>query len=290
MFTDILGKKRFKLGLHTHTTVSDGRATPGEAIRIYREAGYDGIALTDHWKWNEGGEVDGMTVISGAEFNIGTSDSAGGVYHIVGLGAKTEPHVQRTDDVQTVIDGIRTAGGIAVLAHPAWSVNSPAQILSLEGLSGIEIYNTVSGVGNNIRPYSGYVIDLLANENYILPLIAADDVHWYENDKTVSSIMVDVSDGETDVPSLIRKIENGEFYATTGPEVHVSVQNGKITVHSTPVSHIAFFSQLVWANNRSVRGEGLTYAEYEPNPSEKWVRVEVTDKDGKTAWSNIIRL
>ena len=30
MFTDLTGKKRLKLGLHTHTTLSDGSKTPAE--------------------------------------------------------------------------------------------------------------------------------------------------------------------------------------------------------------------------------------------------------------------
>ena len=30
MFTDLTGKTRLKLGLHTHTTLSDGHKTPAE--------------------------------------------------------------------------------------------------------------------------------------------------------------------------------------------------------------------------------------------------------------------
>lgn len=289
MFTDLIGKKRFKLGLHMHTTVSDGKVTPEEAIRIYREAGYDGIALTDHWKWNAGYDDGGITIISGAEYNIGGNDSAGGVYHIVAIGAEKEPNVKKTDDAQTIIDGIREAGGIAVLAHPAWSLNSPEQILKLKGLSGVEIYNTASGIGYNLRPYSGYVVDLLANKGFFLPLIAADDVHSYELDKTTASIMVDVSDGKNDVESLIKKIRDSQFYATTGPEVHISLENGKVTVRCTPACVIAFYSQLAWSY-RAVRGDGITYGEYVHGAAEKWIRAEVTDNEGRTAWSNIIKL
>ena len=46
MFTDIHGTRRLKLGFHTHTTRSDGKKTPEEVARIYKEAGYDAIALT----------------------------------------------------------------------------------------------------------------------------------------------------------------------------------------------------------------------------------------------------
>ena len=43
------GKKRwYKGNLHSHTYWSDGRAFPDQAIREYRDAGYDFCAVTDH--------------------------------------------------------------------------------------------------------------------------------------------------------------------------------------------------------------------------------------------------
>ena len=63
MYTDILGKKRMKLGLHIHTTESDGHKTPDEAAKIYKDAGYDAIALTDHWKVCEPTERSGLRII-----------------------------------------------------------------------------------------------------------------------------------------------------------------------------------------------------------------------------------
>lgn len=48
MYTDLLGRKRMKVNLHMHTTLSDGRVTPERAAEIYRAAGYDLIAVTDH--------------------------------------------------------------------------------------------------------------------------------------------------------------------------------------------------------------------------------------------------
>ena len=44
MFTDLTGKTRLKIGLHTHTTLSDGHKTPEEAAAVYKAAGYDAIA------------------------------------------------------------------------------------------------------------------------------------------------------------------------------------------------------------------------------------------------------
>ena len=85
MITDILGNKRYKINLHTHTTVSDGRKTPEEAARIYKEKGYDAIAITDHWKVGEERELEGLKIFWGCEYDFGVDTTEERVYHIVAL-------------------------------------------------------------------------------------------------------------------------------------------------------------------------------------------------------------
>ena len=48
MIKDTFGNKWYKLGLHIHTTVSDGVVSPEESAHIYKENGFDAIAFTDH--------------------------------------------------------------------------------------------------------------------------------------------------------------------------------------------------------------------------------------------------
>ena len=55
MEKDLFGINRWKINLHTHTTRSDGSRTPEEVAEIYKKAGYDVIAVTDHWKYHESG-------------------------------------------------------------------------------------------------------------------------------------------------------------------------------------------------------------------------------------------
>ena len=50
---------------------------------------------------------------------------------------------------------------------------------------------------------------------------------------------------------------------------------------------LAFMSNAAWQSGRMKRG-AVTHAEYEIKPNDKWVRVEVKDKDGGYAWSNVI--
>lgn len=288
MYTDILGKKRMKLGLHIHTTQSDGRVSPEEMAVIYKNAGYDAVAITDHWKVGLEREIEGLRILSGCEFNIGGNDTATGVYHLVGLGMERDPGLEKDAEPQEVIDAVEAAGGITVLAHPAWSLNSVEQMKALRGIAATEIYNTVSGMHASNRPYSGEFVDLCANAGFTLPLLATDDAHYYDGDETVAYIMLDVSDGDTSTPAILEKIKNGHFYATMGPEVHISYNGEKVSVDCTPATRISFFSQCSWNRERNAYGDGITHAEYTPAPYEKWIRAEVTDKDGKVAWSNII--
>ena len=95
MMTDMFGTDRLKINLHLHTTQSDGHKTPEEAAAIYKEAGYDLIAVTDHWKYRASGTIDGLRILSGAEYNLGGGNGAAGVFHILALGCSQKPRIRR---------------------------------------------------------------------------------------------------------------------------------------------------------------------------------------------------
>ena len=289
MFIDIKGDKRYKVGLHIHTTISDGHVSPQESARIYKAAGFDAIAITDHWKYHGEDEIEGLKIISGCEYNMGASDTSVDVMHIVGVGMKEAPNLSNKDSRQHIIDGIREKGGIAILAHPAWSLNTPEEAMALNGFSAVEIYKTVSTVNQSSRPYSGYFVDLLSNKGVILPLVATDDVHYYNGeDETKSFICVKAeSDSQED---LLAAIEREDFYASQGPQLFVKREGNKIIADCSECIMIDFLSNAAWCPDKIYRGENLTHAEYTIKSFDKWVRVEVHDKDGNYAWSNIIRV
>lgn len=288
MQTDLLGKRRYKVNLHTHTSLSDGHCTPAEVIRIYREKGYDAIALTDHWVYGEGAEENGFTVLSGAEYNLGLADAHKGVYHIVSVGTSRPPSVAKSMSPQEIIDAIHRADGLAILAHPAWSLNTPEAIRSLRDPDGIEIYNSVSGVHMSRRADSSLIVDMLATEGYFAPLHAADDTHYYDGtDECISWIMVEA---ENNTPSsLIPAIREGRFYATQGPEVHLMREGDEMIVRCSPCSEIVFRSNLVWSQC-VFTGKELREARYRIRGDESFIRAEVRDADGKTAWTSCIPL
>lgn len=285
MVKDIFGNKWYKLGLHIHTTISDGRLLPEESAHVYKEKGFDAIVFTDHWCYGEEKEIDGLKIFSGCEYNLGAADTIEGVMHIVGVGMEYDPALSKDATRQEVIDSIHASGGLAILAHPYWSLNTPEEIMSLKGFDTLEIYNTVSGVNQSFRAYSGVITDLLANKGYTLPLIATDDTHFYNGEETKSYIMVKCDELTKD--SVITAIRNKDFYATQGPELNVIVKNGMITVSCSPCSVIRVITNSAYCKDRVIRGENLTEFQYKIKEHERWARVEVEDKEGNTAWSNI---
>ena len=290
MYRDLLGKNRMKISLHMHTTNSDGRKSPEEAVAIYQAAGYDVMALTDHWKYTPSGTLAGMRILSGAEYNTPGRNGGVDVYHILALGCQAAPNLSKDASAEEIVDEILRCEGLPVLAHPAWSLNTPEQGLDLHGCEAIEIYNSVSDAHMSSRPYSGYFADVCAAKGKPFLLLAADDVHYYDGtDEAKAWIMVECDPDATD-SEILEAIKSRRFYATHGPELHVWREGNTIHVRCSPVSRISMFSNAPWSPEACVRGENLTGHTYELQPHQTFVRAEVTDAEGRCAWSNIIDL
>ena len=277
--------------LHMHTTRSDGRLRYEEAVALYEHDGYDFIAVTDHWVVSDW-EVTpgGMLLFPGCEYNVGER-VAQGVYHIVGVGMERKPAIVRGQPglcAQGVIDAIREAGGLAILAHPAWSLNSAEAVNRLTGLCGTEIYNTTSGFPMNARPYAGLFVDQLASLGMLLPCMAADDAHQYEEDALKSYLMVHARARTHE--AVLEALRAGDFYATQGPSVRLTVEDGVAKVKCSPATHVVFYSDAIWNRQRVTRGENVTEASCVLMPHETFVRAEVIDREGRTAYTSPVRL
>lgn len=301
MFTDTHGKKWVKLALHQHSTRSDGRATPEEVARLYKAAGYDAVALTDHWVWNDAEVIEGMPILAGCEYHTGAYRYCAelGVYHIVALCCDRKPALENpSDDVeaQMIIDAIHEAGGIAILAHPAWSFNTPEQIAALHGIDAVEIYNTTSACAYNRRPDSSLILDqLAAHHDILLPISGADDSHRYTQkegryfDHCRTFVMAECDSTEPEV--IKQAIRERRFYTSQGPEVHLSREGNRFIVDCSPVAEIAFFSNFVVAHGSVLEGENLTHHEFTPKvEGMKFIRAMVTDADGNVAWSQYMKV
>ena len=286
----------YRGNIHAHTTISDGTRTPEEAVKLYKEAGYSFLSITDHSvvaKTAHLSEKD-FLLIPGEEICIGTS-TAGTLYHIVALGVEDTLPYRDFDhglDPQRVINKISELGGIPILAHPYWSGLNHQDMMRLKGYHGVEIYNTSCDYERNTG-YSEPHIDgiIVAGKK---PLIyATDDHHGAEMGNAPLDACVawiNVKAEELTVESIMAAIKAGHFYSSTGPEfkdIRID-DDGIISIECTPVRYITFVSTPSLGYKFHAMGEPLTKAEYPGRPGETYVRVEIEDFEGRRAWSNPI--
>lgn len=305
--------KWYKGNLHMHTTMSDGALTPEEAIARYRQAGYDFIALTDHRQENPEWQDDDFVVLTGAEYDTGDPASSMPVYHILGIGMEQIPQIRYRESyearrpwppAQDIINAIRSAGGIAILGHPAWSVMDPEEMLQLYGFAAAEIYNTNCGIPMYPdRSDSSLYFDIWAKNGKLVRAVATDDAHEYQGEECNSWIMLNAP--YLSASAIMDSLRNGDFYATQGPEIYdIDLEDEQIVVEfSEDVEVVMFHTNSPWGQDNvqtfehkgselfaphiSVDGhKRKCTARYVASRAEKFVRIELIGRDGARAWSS----
>ncbi len=286
------GKPFFKGNLHCHTTLSDGRRSPEEVISLYRDKGYDFLALTDHRRLSQPAHMEGtMLLLPGIEMDYMLACEA---LHLIGIGmdAGYEYKAVYRQGPQATIDHMKAHGGRVILAHPAWSLNTLSTLSALRGLTAAEIYNSVSTYPwNGDRANSSAILDVALTHGVPFRFVASDDSHFYNGEAGRSFTMVQ-ADALTQ-ESLFAALDEGRFYASQGPQFHqITMENGQLALSCSPVDTIIFYSNLVWSNGRCITGNGLTQAAYDLTASsgETFVRIQIIDSDGNSAWSNPVFL
>ena len=281
--------KFFKGNTHAHTNNSDGHVSPEEAMRMYHAAGYDFLAITDHWFVGEEQAYNGMLILPGVEYDFTFPTQ---VLHLVCLfrDAKHAEGIRRGANHMDVISQVNAAGGVAIAAHPAWSLNTSEFLCSLDGVDISEVYNTLSGEPHNgPRANSEGILDVAAANGKLFNLVAADDSHFYKGEQCVSYTMVQAE--ELSVPAILEGLKKGRFYASQGPEFkNIEKDGNSILIETSPVCRITACSNQYWVAGRCIEGDGLTRRVYQAQPGEKYVRFQITDKQGRKAWSNPISL
>src|SRR5262245_31247405 len=120
---------RFYRGnIHTHSNASDGMQSPEAVCTYYREAGYDFLALTDHFQRHYGFPItdtlpfrtNSFTTILGAELHA-MANSQGELWHILAVGLPED--FAPTGETETGVELAQRAvdaGAFVAIAHPQW--------------------------------------------------------------------------------------------------------------------------------------------------------------------------
>ena len=289
-----------RCALHAHTTNSDGEMAPDKLVRHYDWAGYDVLAITDHWFRTAEPSTNGLLVIPSAELNA----QAGGPQHdahVLALGIETDP--QQPEDafasLSEVVARVRAEGGVPYLAHTYWSGLRTEQFEECDGLVGLEIFN--AGCELEVgRGDSTVHWDEALERGRLLYGIAADDSHHPGYDSGFASVWARCADRTQ--AAVLDALREGRFYSSAGPEIHeLALDDGWATVRCSPAASVTILAgrrrgaranagRLGYPHRAEILerdADGLITAVRLERPRDApYGRLEVADTRGRRAWTN----
>ncbi|MBQ9729811.1 MAG: hypothetical protein IJV80_03265 [Clostridia bacterium] len=199
------------------------------------------------------------------------------------------PLAYSVEQINDMIEKANEAGFLVSYNHPVWSQQEHEDYADLKGLWGVEVYNHLSavmGYPDTVVPF----VTLLRRGEHVLPL-ATDDAHGEQMFGGFCMIEAE----SLEYKKVLSAMEKGDLYSSTGPKIEeISLDGAKLCVRCSAASEIMVNSErrLVYGT----RGEEITEAEFDissflkqnekyPEKSPSFLRVTVTDKQGKQAWS-----
>ena len=289
-----------RCALHTHTTNSDGELAPESLVRHYDRAGYDVLAITDHWVRTDESSTSSLLVIPSAELNAiapTREDDA----HVLALGLEIDPIVPELEfgPLEEVVAWVIENGGVPFLAHTYWSGLRVDQWETCEGLVGIEVWNTGCELEVGRGDASLHWDEALERGRGLYAL-ATDDSHHPGFDSGFAWTWVRAREKSQD--AVLTALREGAFYGSTGPRIAaIELTDGGVTVRCSPAQSITLYTgrrrgarvnagRLGYPNNAEVlerNEDGLITAVRLERPfRQPYGRVEVADAHGNRAWTN----
>ena len=287
-----------RCALHAHTTNSDGELPPEMLVRHYEWAGFDVLAITDHWVRTDVPSTDGLLVIPSTELDARLD---GAVAHILALGVRADPVEPEHgfDDLDGTVRWVLANAGAPYIAHTYWSGLRAEDFESCEGLLGLEVYN--AGCELEIgRGYAGMHWDEVLDRRSFFG-IAVDDSHHPGYDSSFGWVWARCADRSED--AVLESLRRGAFYSSSGPEIEsLEVADDGVVVRCTPVRSATLVGgRLAGARVNAgrlgypyrgeileVTGDGLIVAARLTRPASASGRLELEDADGRKAWTNAL--
>ncbi len=291
-----------RCALHAHTTNSDGELAPELLVRHYDWAGYDVLAITDHWVRTVAPSTPRLLVIPSTELNARAPDRRNDA-HVLGLGLDAEPVVPELDfaPLSEVVSFVTENGGVPYLAHTYWSGLRTEQWEACAGLRGIEVWNAGCelevGRGNSSLQW-----DEALERGHELYALATDDSHHPGYDSGFAWTWVRAA--EKSQSAILDALRTGSFYSSTGPRiVAVDLTDGDVTVRCSAAASVTLYTgrargarmnagRLGYPSGgeileRDDRGL-ITAVRLERPFRQPYGRVEVAAADGTRAWTNAL--
>ena len=279
-------------GRQSHLLLDRSDADPEAVCALYRDAGYDFLALTDHFLPafgfpivdTRGFRTNRFTTILGAEVHAPATE-IGELWHLLAVGlpldfAKTPPSERAAELAARCV----ATGAYVAIAHPAWYALTERDVDSIPAAHALEIYNHTSEVKVRRGDSSG-LCDVLLSKGRRFSLCATDDAHFHFAD------WFGGCDGEgrnARARGSIEALKAGLYYSSQGPQIHgITVSGDVLEVECSPASAIMALGR--GSASACTVGTDVTRARL-PIAALKsgFARVVIVDERGRKAWSNPI--
>ena len=324
------GAPQYKANLHSHSTRSDGELTPEQLIEAYRGKGYSILAITDHeapYTYNEYTTPD-FLMITGYEAYVRPAadcsfDRFGGEIHLNFLAKHPEnrtfvgydpnfcrymspeqvqalpiidlgPRRYTRQAIQQLIDAANASGYLVSYNHPCWSMQPQEEILSYHGCYSLEVFNygceTINAAEQNMALY-----DALLRRGKFWYCHGADDNHNKDpfdhplSDSFGAWTMVLAK--ELTYSSVIEALENGRFYASTGPQItELTIEDGVLRLQCSPAVRVVLHMSMKYCINIThPQGQPITEAVIPIPQDAPYVYLSVHAADGTQAYTHAFR-
>ena len=311
----------YKANLHCHTTVSDGRLSPEEMREIYKEKGYSIIAYTDHDVLISHNELSDKDFLALNAFEVDITEKKEGDYrykkccHICFIAMEPDNFEQpfyynsqyldinrdkmfngenikadfigeyNHECINKAMKMGRENGFFITYNHPTWSLENYNDYIGYNNMNAMEIYNNGSAT-LGCSEYNDKEYDDMLRANKRIFCVATDDNHNWGNDSFGGFTMIKAE--KLEYRAITRALSSGNFYASQGPEIYdLWYEDGKIGIKCSNVKKIVLNNCSRDASViNATEGETINSAEFEIIPEDIYVRITITDFDGKKANTN----
>lgn len=311
----------YKGNLHSHTTNSDGKMTPEEAVALYKNYGYHFMCLSEHDIYTdlrEQFDSGDFILIPGVEASawLVNKEKTGLIktHHIHGIlgneamqkaageklfchGEKLTPpvYMEEWDGLevsQKLSDFLRDKGCFTTYNHPIWSRVDTEEVVGLRDVWAIEAYNYGTAVECG-EGHDTVFWDAMLRKGIHINGFASDDNHNPPKFFDSFGGYVMVRSEELSHEAIVNHLLTGDYYFSAGPEIYQwGIEDGQVFVDCSDAECVNFIAGGVVGSSETVlkHTNPIRYAVHTLRGNETYIRVECVDKEGRKAWTNALWL
>lgn len=172
---------------HAHTNLSHADSAPEDVARWYHDHGYNFLVLSEHQVFIDPATVKMPVPLRSDFILVGGCELSRIPVHATGVNMKsgvvpTEKKPTNQEMLREHLERIRSVGGLTIVNHPNASSVTAEDILAVEGLHLLEVFNAAPAthsLGGNGKPSVEAMWDDILTAGRVMWGVASDDAHHF---------------------------------------------------------------------------------------------------------------